>query len=806
MPHRVVIIGAGFGGIGMAIALKQAGIGDLVVLDRADDLGGTWRDNSYPGLTCDIPSHLYSFSFRPWRWSRRFPARDEILAYLHALAAEHGLGPHLRFGRGVAAAEFDERQAVWNLTLDDGGTLQATAVVCAVGQLGRPALPDIPGRDGFAGPSWHSARWNHNVDLAGRRVAVIGTGASAIQFVPEIAKVAGHVDVYQRSAPYVLPKPDRPYRDAELTVFDKMPVVRKADRLRIFVYGELLTSGFVLSPKLLAGPMQLWRRQLRSQIADPGLRAKCIPDYVMGCKRVVFSNDWYPALARPNVELVTDPIGRIVPDGVVTADGTTRAADVIIYGTGFRTVEFLAPMQVSGLGGWRLQEAWRDGAQAYLGITVCGFPNFFMLYGPNTSLGGNSIIYMLEGQIGYVLGAIRALEAERLAWLDVRPDVQDAFNSWVQSASRRSACVGERLPQLVHHGLRPQHQQLARPHVPVPVPGPALRPRRVPRHAETAGHGRPQRGVSARRARRGLRVPPAVMRLGVRQLGRRCLDPALPWPVQRTRLDQLTRISLLPRGTVVAEQAIGGVRAEVVSARAAGPQPTVIHFHGGGYCVGSVRVPRSWAAHLSARTGCRVVLPEYRLAPEHPHPAALDDARAVMKAVSGEAKPGSVVVSGDSAGGGLALALVLSMRDEGRELPAGCVLLSPWLDLGRDRQAVPDLVRQDVVLTPGWLDACARAYAAPSAWANPPVSPLRAAHAGLPPLLIQAGASELLTPDAELLAASASAAGVDVTYTRWPRMWHDFALQPGLLAAADSALAQTAWFIGKVTARSGSRG
>jgi cation diffusion facilitator CzcD-associated flavoprotein CzcO len=269
-------------------------------------------------------------------------------------------------------------------------------------------------------------------------VAVIGTGASAVQFVPEIAKAAGHVDVYQRSAPYVMPKADRPYHGAEQAVFDRLPVVRKADRLRIFLYGELLTSGFVLSPKLLAAPMQLWRRQLRSQIADPELRAKCVPDYVMGCKRVVFSSDWYPALARPNVGLVTDRIERIVPDGVVAADGTTRGADVIIYGTGFKAAEFLVPMRVSGSGGQTLQEAWQEGAQAYFGITVCGFPNFFMLYGPNTNLGGNSIIYMLEGQIGYVLGAIQALEAERLAWLDVRPELQHAFNSWVQSSSRKS--------------------------------------------------------------------------------------------------------------------------------------------------------------------------------------------------------------------------------------------------------------------------------------------------------------------------------------------------------------------------------
>ena len=438
MSYRAVIVGAGFGGIGMAIALKQAGIDDFLVVEKAADLGGTWRDNSYPGLTCDIPSQLYSFSFRPWRWSRRFPARDEILAYLRALVAEHGLGPRMRFGSGVAAAAFDGRRALWDLTLDDGSTLQATAVVCSVGQLGRPVIPDIAGQDEFAGLSWHSARWNHDADLAGRRVAVVGTGASAIQFVPEIAKVAGHVDVYQRSAPYVLPKGDRPYRGFELALFDRLPVVRKADRLRIFLYGELLTSGFVVSPKLLAAPMQMWRHQLHSQIADPELRAKCVPDYVMGCKRVVFSNDWYPTLARPNVELVTDSIARLVSGGVVTSDGTTRAAEVIIYGTGFKAAEFLAPMLVSGLGGRRLGDAWQDGAQAYLGIAVSGFPNFFMLYGPNTNLGGNSILYMLEGQIGYVLGALRALAAHRVAWLDVRPEVQDAFGSWVQTASRTS--------------------------------------------------------------------------------------------------------------------------------------------------------------------------------------------------------------------------------------------------------------------------------------------------------------------------------------------------------------------------------
>lgn len=302
-----------------------------------------------------------------------------------------------------------------------------------------------------------------------------------------------------------------------------------------------------------------------------------------------------------------------------------------------------------------------------------------------------------------------------------------------------------------------------------------------------------------RRVRSALRVPPAVMRLGARQLGRHCLNPALPWPVQRTRLDLLTRTSPMPHGTEVSERLVGGVPSAVVMCGDPTPRRTVVHFHGGGYCVGSPHIAQSWSAHLSAQAACRVVLPEYRLAPEHPYPAALDDCRAVVAAVLARAAAGSVVLSGDSAGGGLALALLMCLRDQGAELPGGCILLSPWLDLGRDWRSVPDLVRRDVLLSPDWLEACANAYADPSALRDEAVSPLHADQGGLPPLLIQAGTEEMLAPDAEQLAVSAGAAGVDVTYTRWPGMWHDFMLQPGLLAAADSAMAQAAWFVDTVT-------
>lgn len=297
----------------------------------------------------------------------------------------------------------------------------------------------------------------------------------------------------------------------------------------------------------------------------------------------------------------------------------------------------------------------------------------------------------------------------------------------------------------------------------------------------------------------GLRLPPPLMRLGVREIGRRILDPDLPWEMQRRRLDRLMRASPVPRGTTIAGTVMNGVRTEVVTAGGASPERTVVHFHGGGYCVGSARMARTWAAHLSAQAACRVVVPEYRLAPAHAHPAALDDARDVITALLNEVAPTSIVVSGDSAGGGLALSLILALRDGDKELPAGCILVSPWLDLSSDRRASPELVRQDVLLSPRWLEACAIAYAHPSNWTNPAVSPLLATHSGLPPLLIQAGTDELLAPDAERLAASTSAAGVDVTYTRWPHMWHEFALHPGLLAAADSALSQAAWFVETVT-------
>jgi cation diffusion facilitator CzcD-associated flavoprotein CzcO len=434
--HSVVIIGAGFGGIGMAIRLKQAGVHDLVVLEKGDQVGGTWRDNTYPGAACDVPSHLYSFSFAPRTgWTRRFPTQREILRYLRDCADSYGVTPHIRFGSEVLGAAFDEDAGVWRVRTT-AGELTARVLVSACGQLSRPAMPRIEGMDGFAGRSFHSARWDHDYDLTGKRVAIIGTGASAIQFVPPVAERAGRLHVFQRSAPYILDKPDRPYAAWERALLHRIPALQALDRAKIYLSHESRTLAFVKYPRLLEKAAKVSHRHLAEHVADRDLRRALIPDYPMGCKRILLSGDYYQALTRPGVELVTDPIERITPTGVVTRDGTERPVDAIIYGTGFEAGAFLAPMRITGRGGRELNEVWQDGAQAYLGIVVSGFPNLFLLYGPNTNLGHNSIIFMLESQIRYVLGCVTAIRRHGLAWIDVRPEVQRAFSEDVRKRMR----------------------------------------------------------------------------------------------------------------------------------------------------------------------------------------------------------------------------------------------------------------------------------------------------------------------------------------------------------------------------------
>jgi cation diffusion facilitator CzcD-associated flavoprotein CzcO/acetyl esterase/lipase len=429
---RVAVVGTGFGGIGMGAALRADGLADTTLFEKADGVGGVWRDNTYPGAACDVPSHLYSYSFAPGReWSRRFAPQPDILRYLRRVTAEHGLEPDLRLHTEITEARFDEERAVWRLATGAGETVEADALVSACGQLSRPAEPDLPGLASFRGPVFHSARWDHDVDLRGKRVAVVGTGASAIQFVPAIAGEVTALTVFQRSAPYLIPKPDRRYGPRALALFQRFPMWRTVSRGFWGAFFEFGALGLT-SVRAAATPFRLaYAALVRAQLPDPELRARVEPDYPVGCKRILISSDWFRALAKPHVDVETAAIAEVTPDGIRTADGVLHPVDVIVFGTGFRTNDFLAPMKVFGRGGAELSEQWRDGARAHLGITVPGFPNLFLLYGPNTNVGSGSIVHMLECQIRYVREGIRRLAAG-VRTLEVREDAATDYDVEIQ--------------------------------------------------------------------------------------------------------------------------------------------------------------------------------------------------------------------------------------------------------------------------------------------------------------------------------------------------------------------------------------
>jgi len=422
----------------MAIRLKEAGIDDFTVLERADEVGGTWRDNTYPDCACDVPSHLYSFSFAPNPdWSRTFSAQPEIWDYLRRVTDDHGVRPYIRFGHDLTEAVWNAGRGMWELETSRGA-LTAQVLVAGMGALSEPALPAIPGLDSFEGAMFHSATWDHDHDLTGDRVAVIGTGASAIQFVPAIQRGAARLHVFQRTPPWIMPRPDRPVTSIERRVYRTLPAAQRLMRAGIYAARELLVLGFMHPWASAAGPERLARRHLARQVSDPGLRAKLTPDYTFGCKRVLISDDYLPALTRPNVEVVTSPISEIGPRSVVTADGTERVVDTIILGTGFRVTDTPAAARLRGRGGRLLAEVWHGSPQAHRGTTVAGFPNLFMLVGPNTGLGHNSIIYMIESQLEYVMGCLRAMEARGAGTAEVRPEAQAAYNEALQAKTQGS--------------------------------------------------------------------------------------------------------------------------------------------------------------------------------------------------------------------------------------------------------------------------------------------------------------------------------------------------------------------------------
>lgn len=434
--HRIVVIGTGFAGIGMAVRLKQAGYHDFVVLERAEDVGGTWRDNTYPGCRCDVPSHLYSFSFAPNPdWSSTFSPQPEIEAYLRKVTDGFRVRPHIRFGHAVESAHWQGDH--W-LIHTSQGDFTAEVLLSGMGPLAEPSIPELPGIESFEGEVFHSAQWNHDLDLSGRKVAVIGTGASAIQFVPAIQPDVEELHLFQRTPPWVMPRPDRKISAAEKRIYRAFPLAQKAVRAGIYWSRESLVLGFAKLPAMMKQGQRIAERHLAQQIRDPRLRAKLTPDFTLGCKRVLISDDYYPAVAQPNVEVVTEPVFEVAPTGIVTEDGVKHEVDTIIYGTGFRVTDLPVMDMLHGRDGKTLRDAWADGMEAHLGTAIAGFPNFFLLIGPNTGLGHSSMVFMIESQIAYILDALKTMDATGVREVEVRPEVQREFVDGVRSSMRNT--------------------------------------------------------------------------------------------------------------------------------------------------------------------------------------------------------------------------------------------------------------------------------------------------------------------------------------------------------------------------------
>ncbi|MFJ3904672.1 flavin-containing monooxygenase [Streptomyces sp. NPDC090025] len=424
----VLIVGTGFAGLGMAVKLLDAGHRDFVVLEKADGVGGTWRENTYPGCACDVASVMYSYSFAPNRdWSRMYAEQPEILDYIKQVVKERELEPYLRFGAEAVSYEFDEAADRWHVVTRSGQEYRPRVVVLAHGALHQPHVPELPGMGGFKGELFHSARWDDSVDLRGKRVAVIGTGSSAVQFIPKIAGVASHVDVFQRNAHWVLPKADRPLKQLERRLFKAAPFVQRLYRLTAYWTHELPVLAF-LNPRWVGILEFAARRTLAKQVPDPELRAKLTPSYRIGCKRILLTNDYFPALQRPDVSLTTSGIEEFTEDGIRTKDGEFHPADVVILATGFSTDNRCATEHIVGRDGLTIQEAWRDGMTAHLGTTVAGFPNLFMLMGPNSGGGAQSILFVIEAQLHYIVECLKLMRRRRSTRLEVRDEVQRRFN------------------------------------------------------------------------------------------------------------------------------------------------------------------------------------------------------------------------------------------------------------------------------------------------------------------------------------------------------------------------------------------
>jgi cation diffusion facilitator CzcD-associated flavoprotein CzcO len=420
---RIGIVGAGFGGIGLAILLKQAGFSAITLFERGAAVGGTWRDNTYPGAECDVQSHLYSYSFAPKHdWPARYSGQEQILAYIQDTARRFGVLPMVRLNTGIVRATYDDAANVWRVETTDGALHELDIFIPAVGLLSKPVIPDFPGRADFAGPNFHSAAWDHSVAVAGKRVALVGSAASAVQILPFITRDAAHVDVFQRTPNWLLPRNNAPY-----------PAWRKFLFKHLYLYGEFLFDAFRTGSWRNGFLKRTSLKHLAAQVKDPALREKLTPHFQIGCKRVLFTDDYYPCFNQPHVTLVTDAIDHFEVAGIRTNDGTLHAADMVVFATGFDASNSLRPVEIHGRGGLDLQQSWKDGPEAYRGVAVPEFPNMFLLYGPNTNLGHNSIIVMLEAQSRYIVQCLERVADRNLATIEVSEPATRTYNTWIQN-------------------------------------------------------------------------------------------------------------------------------------------------------------------------------------------------------------------------------------------------------------------------------------------------------------------------------------------------------------------------------------
>ena len=432
--RSIAVVGGGFGGVGAIVMLKRAGYDDVTVFERGEGIGGVWHHNTYPGAACDVPSHLYEFSFEPNpRWTRRYAQGPEIKAYLEDVARRHGVLDRIRTNTEVTQARWDAERGKWLLDTS-AGPHEADVLLTACGQLSIPSVPAIPGLDAFQGLAFHTARWQHDVDLAGKRVAIVGTGCSAVQVAPAIQPEVAQLDIYQRSPGWTLPKMDFVYKERTKKMFERFPALQQLDRKAIFAFMELGAVAMTRKPGILKAFEAIGRRQITKVISDPELRAKVMPTDSIGCKRMMLTDEWYPTLTKPNVELVTDAIAAVTPSGIRTADGTERPTDVLVLATGFASHAFVAPMEILGADGRALADEWAEVARAYLGMSVPGFPNMFLLYGPNTNGGTGSVIDTIESGMGHVLAALKTLDDQQAATIQVRRDAADHFHAELTNA------------------------------------------------------------------------------------------------------------------------------------------------------------------------------------------------------------------------------------------------------------------------------------------------------------------------------------------------------------------------------------